>query len=123
MEPNRPDLYALVNKWARIMRLQDWVIGIVYKRHYEMDDGKGGTVVWCVRKKNAWITILDPIDYQHNPEECIPPDVELTVVHELTHLQFALLDDMSLQGLKEDVFEQAVHDISSALVLLDRRGK
>lgn len=114
-----PPLTELTAKWQRILRLQDWTIRIVYKRHYDMADGKAGTVGWCVKKKTAWIDVLDPQDYQPNPDLSIPPDVELTVVHELLHLQFALVDDLST-GTKEDLFEQAIHDISSALVNLDR---
>lgn len=118
---SNPDLEAMLLRWTPILRLQDWTIRIVYKRHFDMADGKGGTIGWCLRKKTAWIKVLDPQDYQPNPEESIPPDVELTVVHELLHLHFALVDDL-FSGIKEDLLEQSIHDISMALIALNRRG-
>jgi hypothetical protein len=112
---NRLNLNVLLKKWQAILRLQDWDITIKYKRHYDMDDNKAGGVSWIKRRKIARISVLDPIDIGTgwNSE-----DVEATVVHELLHIQFCMIDDFS--GVSADLFEQAIEATTNSLIRLDR---
>ena len=111
-----PDLSALVAKWQPILRLQDWDITAIYERHFAMDDGKQGGVKWLRRLKQARIRVLDPSDYGVQWQ---PQDVEATVVHEMLHVHFALVDDYV--SLSLDLFEQSIEAISLALIRLDRQ--
>ncbi len=53
-----------------------------------------------------------------------PYDVELTIVHELLHLHFSAWDLLFDEGDQAVIFlEQAVHNLSSALVAADRNDR
>jgi hypothetical protein len=112
-----PDLNALTKKWQAILRLQDWTIEAGYKRAFDMPDGKQGGCTWVRRLKRALISVLDPQDYGPDPVAG-SQDIEATLVHELLHIHFALVDDFA--GVSMDLFEQSIDAIAIALVRLDR---
>lgn len=113
----KPDLDELVAKWAPVLRLQDWTIRIGYHRRWSFyhDELCGGDVSCLVKKRDASIRILDPIDYC--PDWLPPMDIEYTVVHELVHLHI----EPFYAGGNVDQMEQAVHALATALIGLDRR--
>ena len=117
--PERPDLQALLAKWQKILRLQDWQIKIEFRRKFDMPEYKQGTVGFNAGKKMAAIGIIDPIDY--SPKSDWPQDVEGTIVHELLHLHFGLTDTSKSGSLEEDLWEQAINSLETALVGLDRK--
>ena len=112
-----PDLNVLLAKWQPILRLQDWDIEILYVKPCELDPHTGGQVIRCDGKKTARIKVLDPDCF--DPCLIVKNDPEYTVVHELVHIHFAIFD-----GLKDEanlLYEQGIHKIAQALLLLDRR--
>lgn len=111
-----PDLQALLVKWQAVLRLQDWDIEILYVKSFDLEVNTGGHVVRCDAKKTARVKVLDPDLY--DPCLIVKQDVEYTVVHELVHIHFALIDDF--KDTNNALYEQAVHRISKALLSLDR---
>lgn len=76
-----------------------------------------GAIRWDKGKKTAVIWVLDPADYQLPFREMLD-DMELTVVHELVHLELTSLPRSEASRSGE---EHAVNGIADALLGLDRR--
>ena len=114
----KEELQALLAKWQLILRLQDWDIDIMFVRPYELDPHTGGQVIRLDGKKAARIKVLDPDSY--DPCLIVKQDVEYTVVHELVHIHFAIIDDF--KGSDDTLYEQAIHRMATALLFLDRRA-
>lgn len=76
-----------------------------------------GAVRWDKGKKTAQIWVLDASDYQLPFREMLD-DMELTIVHELVHLELASLPRSEASRSSE---EHAVNGIADALLALDRR--
>lgn len=114
---NPAELQSFLAKWQTILRLRDWDIEIKFGRAWEMGEDRGGEVTRINAKETALITILDPCDWR--PDKIVPQDIEYTVVHELVHLHFAIIDDF--EGANDTLYEQAVHRIATVLLSLDRR--
>ena len=75
-----------------------------------------GVIRWDKSKKTALIWVLDPADYQLS-FRAMPDDMELTVVHELVHLELASLPRSQVNRSTE---EHAVNGIADPLLALDR---
>ena len=71
---------------------------------------------WDKGKKSAVIWVLDPSDYRL-PFPQMLNDMELTIVHELVHLELASLPRSEASRGSE---EYAVNGIAEALLALDR---
>ena len=112
-------LNELAVEWMDHLRLRDWRIKVVVKRHADMAD-KAGTVRWCRGNKEAFISILHP---DHQPEEMdFPRPVETTLVHELLHIHLATF--FHEEGTPENLdLEQAICAISECLVALKREAQ
>ena len=76
-----------------------------------------GATHWDKDKKCASISVLDPGDY-NLPFRDILNDLELTVVHELVHLDLAALPRSEASRSNE---EHAVNRLADALLALDRQ--
>lgn len=112
-----PNLDELLAKWQPVLRLQDWDIEILYVKPHELAPNTGGEVIRCDKKKVARIKVLDPDNF--DPCLIVKQDVEYTVVHELVHVHFAVFD--GLKDAEDTLYEQAIHKMAQALLLLDRR--
>ena len=111
-------LKTLLTEWQKRLRLQDWGIFVKTARLAEMQCGGQGECEWVLKRKEATIVLVDPIDY---PLELVDQDMEETLVHELLHLHFVILQPKD--GTAEDTaLEQAIVCISEALVKLKREG-
>lgn len=107
------DLADLLAEWQPVLRLADWDIVAVYKRHLDR--------CWAsfdVNYKRATILMVDPLDW---PADAPPYDVEKCFVHELCHLHLAPLAiaNDSPAHLHE---EQAVESLARAFVAVKRRA-
>ena len=102
--------------WTQRLHLEDWHISLVMTRKSELKTGTLGATRWDKRKKTATVWVLDPADYQLPFEEVLS-DLELTVVHELVHLELASLPRSEASRSKE---EHAVNRLAEALVALDK---
>jgi hypothetical protein len=110
------DIQALVVKWQAIMRLQDWDVDIRFSRAHDIGPDRDAEVDRCDSGKCARISIKDPGD---RDSKCISPqDIELSLVHEMVHLYFPHIDNFN--GTDDAIYEQAVHQISSTMVKLER---
>jgi hypothetical protein len=76
-----------------------------------------GATHWDKDKKCASISVLDPSDYSL-PFRDILNDLELTVVHELVHLDLAALPRSEASRSNE---EHAVNRLADALLALDKQ--
>ena len=115
------DLQPLLTEWQKRLRLQDWDVQVSITRERDMPiDSSRGAIRWNVNTKEAWLHILDPIDY---PPDQVPQDIEQTIIHELLHLHLVMVAEMA--GENETIqitTEQAIVCISEALVRLKREG-
>jgi hypothetical protein len=103
--------------WQQRLKLQDWRVSVVMTRRGDLAPGTLGGIRWDKPKKSAVIWVLDPSDYRLPHREMLD-DMELTIVHELVHLDLASLRRGEAgRGMQE----QAVSGIAEAMVELDRK--
>jgi len=114
------ELHENLLYWQELLRLQDWDIDLQICRWRDMPSPYAvGSVKWRLSDKHVVVKILDPIDIGEGQSN----DMEMTMVHELVHVMFAvghngILDDDSMIS---DMIEQAVERVATALINLDRR--
>ncbi len=115
------ELQALLTEWQKRLRLQDWDVHIAFTRERDMAvDNSRGAIRWNVSLKEAWLHILDPIDY---PPDQVPQDIEQTIIHELLHLHLVMVAEMAAENeIIQITTEQAIVCIAEALVRLKREG-
>lgn len=112
-------LEQLLEKWQRILRLQDWRIQVNYARVWDFArDGRIGEIGINLSCKIADISLLDPLDHE-NPAFLYPVDTEATLVHELLHCHFAPFDVYPDDPM-DIAQEQAIECIATALIAADR---
>jgi hypothetical protein len=109
-------LDAALLAWKKRLRLQDWAIRAELVSPRELEGSRGRVQVFLPLKE-AGIRI----GRQHNdPEYDIRgQDHEVALVHELVHIHTEPFWPKK-EGLKWDMAEQAVNDLSWALVNLAR---
>jgi hypothetical protein len=112
-----PFLNERLTYWRQRLNLGEWQISVVMTRRDDLKPKTLGKVRWDKHKKTAVIEVLDASDYSLLPS-AILDDMELTVVHELVHLELASLPRSEASRSSE---EHAVNQIAEALVKLDRR--
>lgn len=101
--------------WQKRLKLADWKISVVMARREDLKPKTLGATRWDKDKKTATIWMLDPAEYKL-PFPEILDDLELTVVHELVHLELASLPRSEASRSNE---EHAVNRIAEALIALD----
>jgi hypothetical protein len=106
--------------WQKRLKLQDWTITLVMSHPGDLRRGTLGNLHWDLEKKTARIRVLDASDYQM-PFSATLKDMELTVVHELTHLELSALTGNFKSRSEESVRdeENAVNSLSGAMMQLD----
>lgn len=116
----------LLDEWQERLGLQDWAIILKYNcKRSDMDDPNYsiGETHWETTSKCARISIIGEEEYGDNL--MLPYDFEKTLVHELLHIKFALIDkDLNTyEGIvAESARHQLIDDLARALVLA-KRGK
>jgi hypothetical protein len=103
--------------WQQRLKLEGWRISVVMARGSDLPTKTMGGIRWDKGKKSAVIWVLDPSDYRLPFREMLD-DMELTVVHELVHLDLASLPHGQASRSSE---EQAVNGIAQAMLGLDHR--
>lgn len=104
--------------WQQRLDLANWKISIVISPATELKVRTLGNIHWDADKKTAVIRVLDPSGYGLSCGELLP-DMELTLVHELVHLELFSLPH-SPAGRREEEF--AVNRIADALMQLDHQN-
>lgn len=113
----------LLEEWQERLGLQDWAIILRYnckKEDLECENAVGETY-WETTNKCARICIISKEEYGN--DLMLEYDFEKTLVHELLHIKFALIDK-DLNTYEGVVAEQARHqlidDLARALVMAKR---
>lgn len=103
--------------WCRRLNLDVWRISVNMTHRSDLKPKTLGGIRWDKGKKSAVIWVLDPTDYRLPFPEMLN-DMELTIVHELVHLELASLPRSEASRSSE---EHAVNGIAEALLALDRK--
>jgi len=101
--------------WSKRLGLEGWQISIIMTRREDLKENTLGGVRWDKGKKSAVIKVQDASDYRLPFAEMLA-DMELTVVHELVHLELSSLPRSEASRRNE---EHAVSQIAGALLGLD----
>lgn len=116
------ELAQMLGFWMDILKLKEWDVKVKICRARDMQEGTAGTINWEVNHKDAFIRLLDPIDY---PEDSMrDQDMEETLVHELLHLHFSTISENFGGGKNNEFYslfeEQAICSIAAGLIKLHR---
>jgi hypothetical protein len=103
--------------WQQRLKLEDWRISVTTVHLSDLPPKTLGGIRWDKGKKSAVILVLDPSDYRLPFREMLD-DMELTIVHELVHLDLTSLPRGQASRGSE---EHAVSGITDALLRLDRK--
>ena len=103
--------------WSKRLNLEGWKISVIMTRRDDLKTRTLGGIRWDKDKKSAVIKVQDASDYQLPFGEMLD-DMELTIVHELVHLELASLPRSEASRSSE---EHAVNGIAGALLSLDRQ--
>lgn len=101
--------------WQQRLKLADWKISVTMTRRDDLKPKTLGATRWDKDKKSATIWVLDPSEYKLAFPDILS-DLELTVVHELVHLELSSLPRSEASRSNE---EHAVNRIAEALMALD----
>ena len=116
------DLAALLAKWQKLLRLQDWNITAGFYHAYELArDGRAAENRHAFTEKVSEIRIVRP--EEHNPGWCPATlDIEHSLVHELLHLHLSRsYEQVSRDDALQDELELAINMIADTLLRIDRR--
>jgi hypothetical protein len=102
--------------WSKRLNLEGWQISVIMTRRDDLKENTLGGVRWDKVKKSAVIKVQDASDYRLPVREMLD-DMELTIVHELVHLELSSLPRSEASRSSE---EHAVNGIAGALLRLDR---
>jgi hypothetical protein len=114
-------MQKLLKEWQSRLDLTDWVIKVkenVSPNDMQSQDSCGDCIGDTVHK-TAIINIMDEKDYG---KRVIPFDKEKTLVHELLHCKFAMIDD-SGNDIVDRYIHQLIEDLAKALVKAKREGR
>jgi hypothetical protein len=103
--------------WQQRLKLEDWRVSAVMTPRTDFAPQTLGGIRWDKPKKTAVIYVLAPADYRLPFREMLD-DMELTVVHELVHLDLATAPH---HEASRSVEEHAVNGIAEAMLALDRK--
>ncbi|HLY15950.1 MAG TPA: hypothetical protein VKR61_01940 [Bryobacteraceae bacterium] len=102
--------------WQPRLKLADWKISIVMSSASDLKPKTLGNIHWDAPKKSAVIRVLRASEYQLSCRGMLD-DMEMTVVHELVHLELSSLPRSQASRREE---EHAVNRIADALLALER---
>jgi hypothetical protein len=103
--------------WRQRLKLEDWQISVAMTR--DLPPQTLGAIRWDKTKKSAVIWALYPDAYQLPFRQTLD-DLELTIVHELVHLDLTSLPRGQASRGSE---ERAVTGIAAALLGLDHKDR
>jgi hypothetical protein len=109
-------IQAFTQTWQKRLHLDEWSVETRVVRKSELKPETLGNLKWNLANHTAVIRVLSPLDYDM-PVADVPEDMEYTVVHELIHLQLAVLPR---DPNAKETEEQVVNRIADALMALDK---
>jgi hypothetical protein len=111
-------LDAKLARWRQRLGLEDWRISVVMAHRADLPPKTMGGIRWDKPTKSAVIWVLDPSEYRLPFREMLD-DMELTIVHELVHLD---LTSLPRGQASRGSGERAVNSIARAMLDLDRKS-
>jgi hypothetical protein len=105
--------------WRQHLKLQDWSISVLASGASDLRPGTLGNIHWDSERKTAVIRVLATADDPGKSTADAEADMEETVVHELVHLELALLPKTDAS---RPVEEFAVDRLAGALLSLERNS-
>jgi hypothetical protein len=109
-------LKTWLRTWQRRLKLMDWEVEVRLVPASELKPDTLGNLRWNSDSRKALIRIMDPGDYDL-PAAQIPRDIEMTILHELIHLQLSSLPRDPNRRIEE---ERVVCRLAEALMSLER---
>lgn len=103
--------------WQQRLNLADWKIRVNLVRARKLEPNTLGNVHWDLDEKEAAVGVLSTYDYTL-PFQAMLDDMEVTVVHELVHIQLASLPRSTASRGQE---EHAVTELTRALLQLAKQ--
>lgn len=112
------ELKKLCAFWQNQLKLNNWRIAIGIERKTAFNNSQStGEIEFVSALNKAVIKILDPSDYPQSPFE---QDMEISLVHELLHLHFALFEPKSDDSLEFLIMESTIEQLANILVEMKR---
>ena len=112
------ELKKLCSFWQNQLKLNNWRIAIGIERKTAFNNSQStGEIDYVLPLRQAIIKVLDPLDYPNSPFE---QDMEITLVHELLHLHFALFEPKSDDSLEFLIMESTIEQLANILVEMKR---
>lgn len=123
MKVNQDKYEKILNEWQERLGLQDWAIVLRYNCKQEdlSNENWQGENNWETSIKCATIKIISPEVYGN--DRMLKFDFEKTLVHELLHIKFGVLDIFSgsyESKVVDEVRHQLIDDLARALVMAKR---
>jgi hypothetical protein len=111
-------LVDLATEWQEVLKLADWTVDVTILPQVEIGDNFGLLMKLVPQKQYALVELLDPEDYEPDPDLIEPYDPEVTIVHELLHIYTSRIfrDPLHRPAAQDTVAEQLAHHLSHALV-------
>ena len=110
------ELKVLCDEWKQILGLQNWEIVLLLVGHLSIN-GLQGNCTYTITSRQAIIKLLNP---EHYDNDDFPYDMEETLVHEMLHCYFSMLDIHLENSLADHIHEQNIDLLANALVGLKR---
>ena len=108
-------LNARLAVWQQRLNLTSWKVSVVFAHRADLKPKTLGNIHWDKVAKTAVVRVLDPSDYQSTCRAA-QADMEVTLVHELVHLELSALPRSPASRRDEEL---AVIGITNALLGLD----
>jgi hypothetical protein len=102
--------------WQRRLQLQDWTIYVLLSRPEDLRPGTVGNIHWDAEKKSATIRVMDVSGYTSDAAAMLK-DMQVTVVHELVHLELASLPVSDADRSNQ---EYAIDHLTEALLAAEK---
>ena len=108
-------IHDILPYWQKRLQLQDWNVYILLSRPTDLRPGTLGNIHWDTEKKSATIRVMDASGYTSDVTAMLK-DMQVTVVHELVHLELASLPVSDADRSNQ---EYAIDHLTDALLASD----
>jgi len=109
-------IHDLLPYWQKRLQLDDWNVYILLSRPADLRPGTLGNIHWDREKKSATIRVMDASGYASGDVTAMLKDMQVTVVHELVHLELASLPVSDADRSNQ---EYAIDHLTDALIASD----
>jgi len=108
-------VHEILPYWQHRLSLEDWDVHVLLSRPEDLRPGTLGNIHWDRDKKAATIRVMDSSGY-HADLAAMLKDMQVTVVHELVHLELASLPVAEADRSNQ---EFAIDHLTDALLAAD----